>query len=242
MVHTLCSTTGIVVVLSLLLSIVRHAYGEGLRGVGVSEASEFIRYRISQTKLIAIPLDNLTSDQSNAAAVKPLLRPTPPDAWEVFRRDSKEKMIILRLKPGRSWLPDHYGFQETKRWPLRWYGLERNGVATEFEAPVTIGYIIEDMANVVCDDSCKTSFDGTCTDPLLLSSLDAVEGDRPSGPCAQGTDCTDCGGVEQAGIVVECDNACTSARDGVCDDNRGTGRCRAGGWIGSFMPPSGLTD
>lgn len=56
--------------------------------------------------------------------------------------------------------------------------------------------------------------------------------------CVEGTDCTDCGGVDAVidyskpldpdlGITV-CDNTCIYPRDGVCDDTRGTKYCELG--------------
>ena len=56
--------------------------------------------------------------------------------------------------------------------------------------------------------------------------------------CVEGTDCTDCGGVDaiidyskapdpDSGIDV-CTNTCPYARDGVCDDPRGANYCKLG--------------
>lgn len=56
--------------------------------------------------------------------------------------------------------------------------------------------------------------------------------------CVEGTDCTDCGGVDaiidytkpldpELGIEV-CSNTCIYPRDGVCDDPRGTKYCELG--------------
>jgi hypothetical protein len=56
--------------------------------------------------------------------------------------------------------------------------------------------------------------------------------------CVQGTDCTDCGGVDaiidysqpldpDSGFE-ECTNTCMYARDGICDDLRGTQYCELG--------------
>jgi hypothetical protein len=57
--------------------------------------------------------------------------------------------------------------------------------------------------------------------------------------CVEGTDCTDCGGVDaiidwstaandpDSGINV-CSNTCVYARDGVCDDPRGANYCKIG--------------
>jgi hypothetical protein len=56
--------------------------------------------------------------------------------------------------------------------------------------------------------------------------------------CVQGTDCTDCGGVDAiidytkipdpASGVETCTNTCAYARDGVCDDPRGANYCKLG--------------
>ena len=56
--------------------------------------------------------------------------------------------------------------------------------------------------------------------------------------CVEGTDCTDCGGVDaivdyskvpepDSGIEA-CVNTCPYARDGVCDDPRGANYCKLG--------------
>ena len=56
--------------------------------------------------------------------------------------------------------------------------------------------------------------------------------------CVEGTDCTDCGGVDaiidytkapdpESGIET-CVNTCPYARDGVCDDPRGANYCKLG--------------
>lgn len=58
-------------------------------------------------------------------------------------------------------------------------------------------------------------------------------------PCVKGTDCTDCGGVDAAAVkdysqplddetAETCVNTCSFARDGVCDDPRGTMYCSIG--------------
>mmetsp|Transcript_24787 Transcript_24787/g.55020 ORF Transcript_24787/g.55020 Transcript_24787/m.55020 type:complete len:936 (+) Transcript_24787:158-2965(+) len=55
--------------------------------------------------------------------------------------------------------------------------------------------------------------------------------------CVEGTDCTDCGGVDaiidyskplEGDTYVECTNTCTYSRDGICDDPRGTQYCEIG--------------
>mmetsp|Transcript_16378 Transcript_16378/g.15700 ORF Transcript_16378/g.15700 Transcript_16378/m.15700 type:complete len:936 (-) Transcript_16378:423-3230(-) len=56
--------------------------------------------------------------------------------------------------------------------------------------------------------------------------------------CVQGTDCTDCGGVDAiidytkvpdaASGIETCTNTCAYARDGVCDDPRGANYCKLG--------------
>jgi hypothetical protein len=56
--------------------------------------------------------------------------------------------------------------------------------------------------------------------------------------CVEGTDCTDCGGVDAVpdyskkpaadSGVESCDNSCPYARDGVCDDPRGANYCKLG--------------
>ncbi|KAJ1436837.1 hypothetical protein B484DRAFT_344871 [Ochromonadaceae sp. CCMP2298] len=56
--------------------------------------------------------------------------------------------------------------------------------------------------------------------------------------CVQGTDCTDCGGVDAVidyslplgpnSDMEECTNTCMYSRDGICDDPRGTQYCEIG--------------
>jgi len=56
--------------------------------------------------------------------------------------------------------------------------------------------------------------------------------------CVEGTDCTDCGGVdaivdftvapEPDSGIESCTNTCPYARDGVCDDPRGANYCKLG--------------
>ena len=57
--------------------------------------------------------------------------------------------------------------------------------------------------------------------------------------CVEGTDCTDCGGVDAIidwnaavndpdSVINVCSNTCIYARDGVCDDPRGANYCKIG--------------
>jgi len=56
--------------------------------------------------------------------------------------------------------------------------------------------------------------------------------------CVEGTDCTDCGGVDaivdwnkavkESDSITVCSNTCIYARDGVCDDPRGYNYCKIG--------------
>ena len=56
--------------------------------------------------------------------------------------------------------------------------------------------------------------------------------------CVEGTDCTDCGGVDAIidfskapdpdSNIESCVNTCAYARDGVCDDPRGANYCKLG--------------
>lgn len=126
--------------------------------------------------------------------------------------------------------------------------------------PITVGFIVKDREGVVCDDSCEFAFDGICDDGRTNDEDYHYEDDDLGGsygeeqepeddyyatdsykvsPCVDGTDCTDCGGVDKqvdydklagdpaSGIQV-CTNTCAYARDGVCDDPRGANYCEIG--------------
>jgi hypothetical protein len=175
----------------------------------------------TQSKIVAISLPN-TSFVGEAA--NPLLRPTTAQAW--FVRQLNNDRVLLQLRPGHSWLPPEMTFQTLSRWPLVVHGFESAGGRTIFPVPVTVAYIVPDVKGTTCDDSCISAFDGICSDPLWRSSysLDVVGVPK----CGEGTDCTDCGGIERAGTLEVCSDTCRSSQDGVCDDVRGTGLCADG--------------
>jgi len=65
----------------------------------------------------------------------------------------------------------------------------------------------------------------------------AENDEKTVSPCVKGTDCTDCGGVDAVKDFSQplddetaetCVNTCSFARDGVCDDPRGTMYCSIG--------------
>eukprot|EP01041_Mallomonas_annulata_P008000 gene8000-16377_t len=77
------------------------------------------------------------------------------------------------------------------------------------------------------------NYEGDPTDDYYMED----DGYRVSA-CVEGTDCTDCGGVDaiidyskappaDSGVDV-CTNTCPYARDGVCDDPRGANYCKLG--------------
>lgn len=137
-----------------------------------------------------------------------------------------------------------------------------------YDDPITVGYIVKDREGVVCDDSCEFAFDGVCDDGTeseyyyyyayygyyMDDDLGGYYGEEYGyayddyympddgyrvSACVEGTDCTDCGGVDAIvdykAIVADpesgvesCVNTCPYARDGVCDDPRGANYCKLG--------------
>lgn len=114
----------------------------------------------------------------------------------------------VNLKPGKSWLPPEFVFPDdnTFRVPVRVLSMNLGPGLIEFTEPVTIGYIRRDVDQVkdfVCSDSCVNAFDGICSDSTLPLYYDYKEstGNQYNPyfyipPCAVGTDCTDCGGLD----------------------------------------------
>jgi hypothetical protein len=190
----------------------------------------------TQSKIVAISLPNISFV---GEAANPLLRPTTAEAW--FVRQSNKDRVLLQLRPGNSWLPPEMTFQTLSRWPLVVHGFESAGGRTIFPVPVIVAYIVPDVKGATCDDSCVSALDGVCSDPLWQRS--SYSPDVTGIPeCGEGTDCTDCGGMERAGTLEICSDTCRSAQDGVCDDGRGTGLCADGMNPMNVLPdvPNGL--
>ena len=107
-------------------------------------------------------------------------------------------------------------------------GIDTGAGEVVFDDPITVGYVVKDREGVVCDDSCEFAFDGVCDDGTEGEYYEYYEyygyyldddlggyqdsyieedddyymeddGYRVSA-CVEGTDCTDCGGVDA--IVV----------------------------------------
>lgn len=155
-----------------------------------------------------------------------------------------------------------------KKVPLQVTGIDTGAGEIVFSEPITVGYIVKDREGVVCDDSCEFAFDDVCDDGTESEYyeyyeyygyyMDDDEGgyyeDDEGGyayddyemeddsykvsACVEGTDCTDCGGVDaivdytkapapDSGVDA-CTNTCPYARDGVCDDPRGANYCKLG--------------
>ena len=210
----------------------------------------------TQSKVIAISGHGFT----NVADTKIVVRPTLPGAYKVLA--VLEDTIRIQLKQGSDWLPSFVTLKDDdKKIPLQITSIDTGAGTIEFENPIVVGFIVKDREGVVCDDSCEFAFDGVCDDGTeneyyqdygyVDDDLGGYYEDKDEegqgyayddyyandeykvSACVEGTDCTDCGGVDaivdyaklvndpKSG-VVSCDNSCPYARDGVCDDPRGT--------------------
>ena len=218
----------------------------------------------TQSKVIAISGKGFT----NVADTKIIIRPTAPGAYKVLAVLEDTIRVQLKPDndwlPSFLSLADE---DEGKKIPLQVTGIDSGAGEVVFDEPITIGYVIKDREGVVCDDSCEFAFDGVCDDGTKSEYYYYYEtygyymdddlggyydqsyrevyddyympddGYRVSA-CVQGTDCTDCGGVDaiidysqpldpDSGID-SCVNTCPYARDGVCDDPRGANYCKLG--------------
>jgi len=218
----------------------------------------------TQSKVIAISGKGFT----NVADTKIIIRPTAPGAYKVLAVLEDTIRVQLKADndwlPSFLSLADE---DEGKKIPLQVTGIDSGAGEVVFDEPITIGYVIKDREGVVCDDSCEFAFDGVCDDGTKSEYYYYYEtygyymdddlggyydqsyrevyddyympddGYRVSA-CVQGTDCTDCGGVDaiidysqpldpDSGID-SCVNTCPYARDGVCDDPRGANYCKLG--------------
>ena len=218
----------------------------------------------TQSKVIAISGKGFT----NVADTKIIIRPTAPGAYKVLAVLEDTIRVQLKPDndwlPSFLSLADE---DDGKKIPLQVTGIDSGAGEVVFDEPVTIGYIVKDREGVVCDDSCEFAFDGVCDDGTKSEYYYYYEtygyymdddlggyydqsyrevyddyympddGYRVSA-CVQGTDCTDCGGVDaiidysqpldpDSGIE-SCVNTCPYSRDGVCDDPRGANYCKLG--------------
>lgn len=218
----------------------------------------------TQSKVIAISGKGFT----NVADTKIIIRPTAPGAYKVLAVLEDTIRVQLKPDndwlPSFLSLADE---DEGKKIPLQVTGIDTGAGEVVFDEPITIGYVIKDREGVVCDDSCEFAFDGVCDDGTKSEYYYYYEtygyymdddlggyydqsyrevyddyympddGYRVSA-CVQGTDCTDCGGVDaiidysqpldpDSGID-SCVNTCPYSRDGVCDDPRGANYCKLG--------------
>jgi hypothetical protein len=218
----------------------------------------------TQSKVIAINGHGFT----NVADTKVIVRPTAPGAYKILAVLEDTIRVQLKQDndwlPTFLSLSDE---DEGKKIPLQITGIDTGAGEVTFEEPITIGFVVKDREGVVCDDSCEFSFDGVCDDGTeseyyyyyeyygyymdddlggyYEESYGAAYDDyyMPDdgytvSACVEGTDCTDCGGVDaiidysqppDADSGVEtCVNTCPYARDGVCDDPRGANYCKLG--------------
>ena len=216
----------------------------------------------TQSKVVGIKGSGFT----NVADTKVIIRPTAPGAYRILA--VLEDTIRVQLKQGFDWLPGFLSLSDgddDKRVPLQVTGIDTGAGEIVYEEPITIGYVVKDREGVVCDDSCEFAFDDVCDDGTESEYyyyyeyygyyMDDDFGGYYDGyaayddyymeddsyavsACVEGTDCTDCGGVDaiidyskapdpDSGIDV-CTNTCPYARDGVCDDPRGANYCKLG--------------
>jgi hypothetical protein len=216
----------------------------------------------TQSKVVAIKGSGFT----NVADTKVIIRPTAPGAYRVLA--VLEDTIRVQLKQGFDWLPGFLSLSDgddAKKVPLQVTGIDTGAGEVVFDEPITVGFVVKDREGVVCDDSCEFAFDDVCDDGTESEYYEYYEyygyymDDDAGGyydgyaayddyymeddsykvsACVEGTDCTDCGGVDaivdyskapdaDSGIEV-CTNTCPYARDGVCDDPRGANYCKLG--------------
>eukprot|EP01034_Spumella_vulgaris_P024123 gene24123-30433_t len=202
-------------------------------------------YHESQSKVITIRGAGFT----NAADTKVIIRPTAPGAYKVL--SVSKDVIRVQLKPDQDWLPSFMSLKDeddAKKIAMQISSIDTGAGEVTFPEPVTVGYIVKDRSDVVCDDSCKFAFNDVCDDDLQLSANNHYYASSvtSTNACLAGTDCTDCGGVEMLraksaqpsaaptakqssppynDLLARCSNSCIYPRDGVCDDARGTHFC-----------------
>ena len=180
------------------------------------------------------------------------LSPTPTAHYKIIR--VTDTTITVLLTDGQSWIPPFADISAGDSVVLEVWEIDTGAGSVALSPEVQVAAIIADREGVVCDDSCEFAFDGVCDDgsdqpyPLLQRSAQFTPSffaplyDQNSGsvsndtysrvyPCRLWTDCTDCGGVDSGSdwnLPSTCTNRCVYARDGVCDDPRGTNYCLEG--------------
>jgi len=219
----------------------------------------------TQSKVIAISGHGFT----NVADTKVIIRPTSPGAYRVLAVLEDTIRVQLKQGydwlPSFLSLKDE---DDNKKIPLQITGLDTGAGEIVYEDPITIGFVVKDRDGVICDDSCEFAFDGVCDDGTeseyyyyyayygyyMDDDLGGYYGESYGyayddyympddgykvSACVEGTDCTDCGGVDAivdyTAIVADpesgveaCVNTCPYSRDGVCDDPRGANYCKLG--------------
>lgn len=217
----------------------------------------------TQSKVIAIKGSGFT----NVADTQVTIRPTAPGAYRILAVLEDTIRVQLKQGydwlPGFLSLTEG---DEDKKVVLQITGIDSGAGEVVYDEPITIGFVIKDREGVTCDDSCEFSFDDVCDDGTQSEYYEYYEeygyymDDDLGGyyeedyaayddyfmeddsykvsACVEGTDCTDCGGVdaivdytkapEPNSGVETCVNTCPYARDGVCDDPRGANYCKLG--------------
>ncbi len=244
------------------------AGNDGIRVAVVLEnpviASGSDLFHETQSKVISIKGSGFT----NVADTNLILRPTLPGSYRILNVLDDTIRVQLKQGldwlPGfLSLLPT----DNEKKVPLQVTGIDTGAGEVIFLEPITVGFIVKDREGVVCDDSCEFAFDDVCDDGTesdyeeYYEKYGYYQDDDQGGyyeeeayqayddyymedesykvsACVEGTDCTDCGGVDaivdyskapapDSGVEA-CVNSCPYARDGVCDDPRGANYCKLG--------------
>jgi len=215
----------------------------------------------SQSKVVYIEGTGFTSVDDT----KIVMYPTMPNSYKIIA--VLPTKIRIQLIPGVKWLPPYMSFGSTdgadKKVPLQVASIDTGAGTITFDQPITVGNIIKDRAGEVCDDSCNFAFDDVCDDGSeseYSSYYTYYQEDDYGGfakeefndyytaddsytvsACLQGTDCTDCGGIDAIvdytippksddadAAPIVCNNNCIYAHDNICDDPRGVNYCALG--------------
>jgi len=215
----------------------------------------------SQSKVVYITGTGFTSVDDT----KVVMYPTMPNSYKVIA--VLPTRIRIQLMPTVKWLPPYLTIGANdgdKKVPLQVASINTGAGTVTFDTPITVGNIVKDRAGEVCDDSCDFAFDDVCDDGSeseYSSYYTYYQEDDYGGfaeeefndyymaddtytvsACLQGTDCTDCGGIDA--IIdynippkksedtdeepVVCNNDCIYAHDNICDDPRGVNYCAIG--------------
>lgn len=241
------------------------AGGNGIR-VAVVLADPSVKageanFHDSQSKLVYLEGAGFTSVDDT----KVVLYPTMPNSYKVVA--VLPTRIRIQLNPGFKWLPPYLSMGSTdkdKKVPLQVASIDCGAGSVTFEKPITVGQIVMDRAGEVCDDSCDFAFDDVCDDGSEseystyynyyqeddyggfaqeeFNDYYSADDSYTVSACLQGTDCTDCGGIDaivdynipakkkddEAEEPIVCTNDCIYAHDNICDDPRGVNYCALG--------------